>query len=228
MGGGGGGYGDGLAGDGGVIKIGVIAVTGVFHDGNNGAVILFGDVIGDLLAGKGCDKRLNQGIFLVSFLYRQDIGVGRGGALQRQRILGGIEPGGNGIVGIDDGIVNIGQQVGQLGSLYLAELNVLGVFGDIQNGGGDAHAVLELDVALILQKQQRTGFVGGVIGDGDFEGRFAGGIAAGGQRQQQANDEQGRDESLESLFHGDFPFFFGVSVGCGRKGTGYGHIRPNR
>lgn len=102
-------------------------------------------------------------------------------------ILGGIETGGDGVVGIDDSIVNIGQQVGQLGSLYFAELNVLGVFYDIQNGGGDAGTVLQLDIALILQQQQRAGFIGGVIRDSDLELGFGGGIvAAGSQGQQQA------------------------------------------
>ena len=118
VGSGGSGNGDSLTGQSSVIEVGIIAIAGVFYNRNNGAIILFGDVIGNLLAGEGGDEGLDEGFILIAFLYRQDIGIGRGGAFQCQGILGGIETGGDGVVGIDDSIVNIGQQVGQLGSLY--------------------------------------------------------------------------------------------------------------
>lgn len=92
-----------------------------------------------------------------------------------------------------------------------------GFSGNVSLGGGDAGAVLELDVAQILQQQQGTSLVGGVVGDGDLQagslglslclsgrglssGRASGcggaalGAAAGGQAkytggcQQQRND----------------------------------------
>ena len=192
VGSGGSGNGDGLTGQSGVIEVGIIAIAGVFYNGDNGTIILFGDVIGNLLAGEGGDEGLDEGFIFIAFLYRQDIGIGGGGAFQCQGILGGIEAGGDGVVGIDDSIVNIGQQVGQLGSLDFAELNVLGVFYDIQDGGGDADTVLQLDVALILQQQQRACFIGGIIRNGDLELGF-------GRRRPKAAAGKRRAERPEQL-----------------------------
>ena len=53
VGSGGSGNGDGLTGQSGVIEVGIIAIAGVFYNGDNGTIILFGDVIGNLLAGEG-------------------------------------------------------------------------------------------------------------------------------------------------------------------------------
>lgn len=92
VGSGGSGNGDSLTGQSGVIEVGIIAIAGVFYNRNNGAIILFGDVIGNLLAGEGGDEGLDEGLIFIAFLYRQDIGIGRGGAFQCRASLVGLRP----------------------------------------------------------------------------------------------------------------------------------------
>ena len=112
VGSGGSGNGDSLTGQSSVIEVGIIAIAGVFYNGDNGTIILFGDVIGNLLAGEGGDEGLDEGFIFIAFLYRQDIGIGRRGAFQCQGILGGIETGGDGVVGIDDSKSTSGSRLG--------------------------------------------------------------------------------------------------------------------
>ena len=68
VGSGGSGNGDSLTGQSSVIEVGIIAIAGVFYNGDNGTIILFGDVIGNLLAGEGGDEGLD--ISLPSFTAR--------------------------------------------------------------------------------------------------------------------------------------------------------------
>lgn len=89
---GGSGNGDSLTGQSSVIEVGIIAIAGVFYNGDNGTIILFGDVIGNLLAGEGGDEGLDEGFIFIAFLYRQDIGIGRRGAFQCQASLVGLRP----------------------------------------------------------------------------------------------------------------------------------------
>ena len=204
MGSGGGSDRDGLAGQGGIVQIGVIAIGGIFHDGNNGAVIFFGDEVRYSLAFQGGHQRLHQRSVLIALLDCHDIGIGGGGTFQSQSVFSGVQTGGDGKVGVDDGVVHILQDVGQLGSFYLAEFDLMGIFNNIQDGSGNAGALFQLDETLILQQQQRAGFIGGIIGNGDFD--LFGLIAAGGKGQQQGNGQNNGKYSFQILFHGSFPF----------------------
>ena len=188
------GDGDGLASESVVVDCGVKAVGRVLHSADNGAVILLVDVVDDLLALQSGDQGKDLGRGLVAFLHGQDVGVSGGGAFDHEGVGHGVQARVDGVVGVDDGVVNVLQDVGDLRSLGLDDLDVVRVFDNVVLGGGDAGAVSELDDAVVLEQQQRAGFVGRVVGDGDLDGggAVAGVVALGaaaGQGQSGSEDQ---------------------------------------
>ncbi len=121
------------------------------------------------LALQGGNEGLGGLGVLIAFLNDEDVGIGLGGhgilILDGQGIAH-LEAGLNGIVAVNHGDVHILQGAGQLGSLDLLDIQVLGVLGDIQLGSGKTDAFLKLDQALGLEQQKRASFVGAVVGDG--------------------------------------------------------------
>lgn len=75
--------------------------------------------------------------------------------------------------------------------LNLFELDVVGILSNVGHRGGDSGAVLQGDVAQILQQEQGAGLVGGIVGHGDQQGLAS---AAGGKgydgRQHQGQGQQ--------------------------------------
>ena len=200
---GGSGNGDGGAVQCSVVNGGIIAVGGVGNGADHGAGILLDDEVSHLLALQSSLQSQDLGQVLIAFLDAEDVAVGGGGALDGQSILQGIEAGVDGVVGVDDGVVHILPHIGQLCGLSLYDLHIVGIFHDVILGGGDAGAVLELDNALLLQQQQSTGLVGGVVGNGDLNDS---GIllAAAGEGQGQGQDQsQNQSSELICLFHND-------------------------
>ena len=194
---GGGGDGDGFAGERGVVDTGVVAVARILDGAHDRTVILLGDVIGDLLALERGDQSLDLVAGLVAFLDGEDVGVSGGGAFNGQRILDRIQTSVDGVVGVDDGVVHILEDVGDLRSFGLNDLDVVGILGDVVLGGGDAGAVLELDDAVGFEQQQGAGFVGGVVGDCDLNGGV-GLFAAAGENTEGENCREGK---RNELFH---------------------------
>ena len=188
--------GDGLAGEGVVVDGVVIAIARVLHDADDSAAIVLGDVVGDLLAGDGGLEGLDLVGLFVAFLHDEDVAVGRGGAFNEQGIGRRVQTGGDRVVGVDDGVVDVLQNVRDLRGLDLVEGDILRVLGDVIDGGGDAGAVFQLDVAVVLEQEQRAGFVRRVVRDGD--GNAGGFAAAGGQRGKQKNSH---NEQCKDLFH---------------------------
>ena len=197
MGRGGGGDGDGFAGERGVVNTGVVAVARILDGAHDRTVILLGDVIGDLLALERGDQSLDLVAGLVAFLDGEDVGVSGGGAFNDQRILDRIQTGVDGVVGVDDGVVHILEDVGDLRGFGLNDLDVVGILGDVVLGGGDAGAVLELDDAVGFEQQQGAGFVGGVVGDCNLNGGV-GLFAAAGENTEGENCREGK---RNELFH---------------------------
>ena len=204
------GHGDGLALQSVVVHGGVIAVGGVLHHGDHRAGVLLSDEVGHLLALQSGLQSQGLGGGLVALLDGQDVGVSGGAALDEQGVVHGVQAGVDGVVAVDDGVVHVRQQVGELGGLGLHDLHVVGVVHDVVLGGGDAHAVLQLDDAVLLEQQQGAGFVGGVVGNTDLDGGSGGLIAAvgiglaaaGSQAQGQHNGQGQRHELGESvMFH---------------------------
>ena len=192
---GGGRDGDRLAGELGVIDRRVKAVAGVLNDADHGALILLRDEIRDLLALQRRLQRLDGIGVLVALLDREDVAVCGGGALDQQGILHRIEARRDGVVGIDDGVVHILQNVGDLGGLDLLEVDAVGVFLDVVDGRGDTGAIFQLDVSVLLQQKQGARFVGGVVRNRDGNRAFAG---AAGQNAQRQN---GGEKYSKDLFH---------------------------
>ena len=196
---------DGLAVQRAVVDGGVIAVGGVLHDRDDGTVILLIDVVDDLLALESGLQGEDLGGVLVALLDNQHVDIGGSGALDGQRILHGVQAGVDGIVAVDNGVVKVLEHVGQLRSLGLNDLDVVGILGDVVLGGGDADAVLELDDAVLLQQQQSTGLVGGVVGHADLNGRGGGLLIAAGNQTQSQHEGQRKGNQLGKVivFHVD-------------------------
>lgn len=57
--------------------------------------------------------------------------------------------------------------LGQHGGFQLLELQVLGIGGNVVGGGFQARVLLQLNEAQVLEQQQGTALVGGIIGHGD-------------------------------------------------------------
>ena len=209
---GGGGDGDGLSLQSLVVHGGVIAVGGVLHHGYHGAGVLLCDVVSHLLALQSGLQGQDLGLVLVALLHRQNVGVSGGAALDEQGVVDGVQTRIDGVVAVDDRVVQIGQHIGQLGGLSLHDLYVVGVVYDVVLGGGDAGAVGQLDDAVLLQQQQGAGLVGGVVRYADLNGGLGiaavvtvgvGVLAAAGRQAQGQDQGQGQSGQTSeiSTFH---------------------------
>lgn len=102
------------------------------------AAVGLGDVVSDLLAGDGGLESLDLISLFVAFLHDEDVAIGGGGAFNEQGIGRRVQTGGDRVVGVDDGVVDVLQNVRNLCGLDLVEGDVLLVLGDVIDGGGDA------------------------------------------------------------------------------------------
>lgn len=177
-----------------VVDGGIVAVTGVRNNADNCAVILGSDEIGDLLALESGGKSLYLVGILVALLGGEDVRICARGALNGEIVLYGVETRGDSVVRVDNSIVNILENVGELSGFNLFEGDVLGVALNVSYGCGDAGAVFELDDALLLKEKERTGFVGRVVGNGNgdaFAARRAGGEAEdAAQREDRCKNDR--------------------------------------
>ena len=165
---GGSGNGDLGACKGSVVDRGIIAVGGGVYGAYNCAVVLLGDKLFYLIAFKSRLKSLDSGSVFVSFLHGKNVGVSGVRAFDSHGIFGGIERSGDRVVGVDNGKVNILEDVGKRSSFYFSEFDVVGVFNDISYGGGYAGAFFELDKSVGFKQEKRARFVGGIVGYGNF------------------------------------------------------------
>ena len=190
VGGGRSGHRDGLSGQGVIVHGIIVAVfIDVLDDADHGAVRPGGgDVIGNRLAGQGRGQGLGFRRFLIAFLDGEDVHIRRFGVFDQQGVLGGAEAGVQGVVVIDDGVVDVHQDVGHVGRLDFVELDVQGILGDVRHGGGDAGVFVQLDDAVGGQQQQGAGFVGGIVGHGDLQGQRG----HAGQGQQSGKNDSGQ------------------------------------
>ena len=191
--------GDGLTCECRIVNGSIKAVGGSINGGNNSTLVCSGDEVSNLLRGQSRNKRLDLGGVFVAFLNCNDVCVCGVGAFDGQRLGHGVQTCFNGVVGVDDRIVNVLKDVGNLCSFDFLEGDVLGVFSDVHDGSGDAGAFLELDDAVCFEQEQSTCFIGGIVGDSDF--KTAGGACGEGQSHQRAKDQS------EKLFHGFFSFY---------------------
>ena len=139
------------------------------HNRDHSAAVALGHKVLDLLALQGSDQSLDLGLLLIAFLADQNVDVGRGAILHGQSVGHGVQTGGDGVVGVDDSVVLVLQDVGDLSSLDLIDGDVQGVLLDVVLGGGQAGVSLQLEEAVLLQQGQSAGLVGGVVGNSDLD-----------------------------------------------------------
>ncbi len=161
----------------------IVAVGGLVHHGQHRAGVGGLDVVLHLLAAAGGDQCLGQvGVHVVG-VHRDDVGAGQVLVLGLgQQGLVDLKAGVQRVqheVGVDHGVVQVGQLVHQQVGLHLDDLDAVG--DDVRLGRGLARALLELDDAVVGQQLQRAGLVGGVVrhADGDV-----------GQRGHGSDDQQ--------------------------------------
>lgn len=150
----------------GIVDCGVIAVCGIVNGADNISAELFCDEVLYLLALECGDECLYFGLAFIAFLDGKYIGICGIGAFYCNGILGGIETCGDSVVGIDDRIVDIAQNIGELSRFYFAEFDIVGVFGYILYRSGDAGALFELDDTVCFENPESSCFVCRVVGDG--------------------------------------------------------------
>ena len=127
----------------------------------------FFDVFLDRFGLENFDEFLIGRIIFVRFAGRDDIYVRARIVLDGEGCLG-VETGGAGVTGVDDGNRRVVKRARELRRFELDDLEIVFVFRDVERcrfGRGDAFG--NLDQALFLQKQERAAAVGRVIGDAD-------------------------------------------------------------
>ena len=146
----------------------VIAIGRGLDDGDDSALVVLIHEVLDLLALQSGDEGLDLGLVLVALLADQNIDVSRRAILHCQSVGHGVQTSGDGVVGVDDSVVLILQDVGDLSSLDLIDGDVQGILLDVILGGGQAGVSLQFEEAVLLQQGQSAGLVGGVVGDSDL------------------------------------------------------------
>ena len=169
VGSGGSGAADGLAVQCVIVDGGIVAVGGVLDDGDDSALVVFIHEVLDLLALQSSHQRLDLRLVLVALLADQHVDVSRGAVLHGQSVGHGVQTSGDGVVGVDDRVILVLQDVGHLSSLDLIDGDVQGVLLDVVLGGGQTGVCLQLEEAVLLQQGQSAGLVGGVVGDSDLD-----------------------------------------------------------
>ena len=147
----------------------IIAIGRVLDDGDDSALVVFIHEVLDLLALQSGDEGLDLRLVLVALLADQNVDVSRRAVLHCQSVGHGVQTSGDGVVGVDDSVVLILQDVGDLSSLDLIDGDVQGVLLDVVLGGGQTGVCLQLEEAVLLQQGQGAGLVGGVVGDSDLD-----------------------------------------------------------
>ena len=187
-----------------VIYGGVKAVAGVFNNTYNGALILLGNEIRNLLAFKSGKKRFCFiGIF-ISLFYAENVAVCGRGTFHCKRLFNGVNTCVYGIVGIDYRIVDVFKYVGKLGCFRFFELDIIGVLNNISYGCGNTCIIFKGDKTLLLKKKKRARFVGGVAGN--CNGDFAAAAAAGSEYEQRGKKKCCCKNYGNYLFHFDLSF----------------------
>src|SRR5256885_3253485 len=131
---------------------------------NDSALVL----LEDELLHVGRVQRVHQlgdvGIVGTVLARDHDVGVGRIGTFDEQRILGGIELGLDGVVGVDQGQVHVSQRAWQQRGFEFLELELLGVLGHVQRRGGQdrkstrlnsSHLVISYAVFCLKKKKNQ-------------------------------------------------------------------------
>ena len=148
-------YADFSTGQSGIIDGSIVTIVSIFYQSHYCTVIFFGDEVGYSLAFQSSLQSQNFGVLFVTFFNYQNITIRRSYTFQSQSFFSRIDACIDGVVGVDDGKVNIFQYVGQLSSFNLFKGDVLGIFSNVLDSSGDANAFFQFNVALSFQKKQR-------------------------------------------------------------------------
>src|SRR5690606_449060 len=153
----------------------------------HGAFVLLHDEV-FYRVGLQCVRQFLHGVAV--FVVRagnQDVYVGRLRAFDDQSVFRRVQTGFQRVVGVDQSNVYLVQDAGQGCGFEFFEVQVFGVVGDVTRSGGDLAFVFQSNQASLLQQQERTAAIGGVVGDGDngpvfqlVEGFDFGGVGAEG------------------------------------------------
>ena len=148
------------------------AETGESESRYDSAFVLVVDEILDFLAVQDLHECLDLGAVLVALAYGNDVDVRARAILDEEGILRRVELDLHREVGVDDGSVDIVERARNLCGFDFLELEVLRVLGDILQRGFLVDAILELQQAGLLEKEQCTAAIGRVVRDGDRSALF--------------------------------------------------------
>ena len=227
---------DGLAVQSVIIHSGIIAVGGVLHNGHHGALVSFVHEVLHLLALQGSSQSLDLRLLLIAVLAHQNVDVSRRAVLHGQCIGHGVQTGRDGVVGVDDGVVLVLQDVGHLSGLHLVHGDVQGVLLDVILGGGQAGICLQLEEAVLLQQGQGAGLVGGIVGHSHLDliqlscgrgchaagcsgGRSSGRRTTAGSQGSGCGCHTGNFQKIATSNHSFVPSLLFSIMYCGPHGT---------
>ena len=227
---------DGLAVQSVIIHSGIIAVGGVLHNGHHGALVGLVHEVLHLLALQGSSQSLDLRLLLIAVLAHQNVDVSRRAVLHGQCIGHGVQTGRDGVVGVDDGVVLVLQDVGHLSGLHLVHGDVQGVLLDVILGGGQAGICLQLEEAVLLQQGQGAGLVGGIVGHSHLDliqlssgrgchaagcsgGRSSGRRTTAGSQGSGCGCHTGNFQKIATSNHSFVPSLLFSIMYCGPHGT---------
>ena len=95
----------------------------------------------------------------------QDVHVRRVAAFNDQCVFFRVQLGFQRVVGVDQRQINLGQHTWNRRCFQLTELQVFRVLGNVLDRRQDVFRILELDQPRLVQQQQRTAAVGGIVRD---------------------------------------------------------------
>ena len=227
---------DGLAVQSVIIHSGIIAVGGVLHNGHHGALVGLVHEVLHLLALQGSSQSLDLRLLLIAILADQNVDVSRRAVLHGQCIGHGVQTGRDGVVGVDDGVVLVLQDVGHLSGLHLVHGDVQGVLLNVVLGGGQAGICLQLEEAVLLQQGQGAGLVGGIVGHSHLDliqlscgrgchaagcsgGRSSGRRTTAGSQGSGCGCHTGNFQKIATSNHSFVPSLLFSIMYCGPHGT---------
>ena len=137
---------------------------------NNSALVFFFNEFFDFRRLKRFCKGLQIFSVFVTFTDSKNIRIGlrcqRIRVLGSKRVLRDVQTGFDRIVAVDDSDVNVLKGPGQLSSFDLNDLQVLWILDDVILGCGKADSFFQRDKTLRFEKQKRSGFIAGIVGNG--------------------------------------------------------------
>ena len=227
---------DGLAVQSVIVHSGIIAVGGVLHNGHHGALVGLVHEVLHLLALQGSSQSLDLRLLLIAVLAHQNVNVSRRAVLHSQCISHGVQTGRDGVVGVDDGVVLVLQDVGHLSGLHLVHGDVQGVLLNVILGGGQAGVCLQLEEAVLLQQGQGAGLVGGIVGHSHLDlvqlscgrgchaagcsgGRSSGRRTTAGSQSSGCGCHTGNFQKIATSNHSFVPSLLFSIMYCGPHGT---------